>query len=135
MIDNTLSCSKVLNLAFEMILLAECFLSVEMLRLSGVAARLVLSLVEVEDGLRDGTADSSDGGKHVADAAELSPVVQLFQRTEIQAFTISPLPPSSHFLYKHLIKRDRLNIRCRCNCSQATRNLNFKKIFHGKYQI
>ena len=64
-----------------------------MLRLSGVAARLVLSLVEVEDGLRDGTADASDGGKHVADAAELSPVmVQLLQRTEIQAFTISPLP-------------------------------------------
>ena len=71
-----------------------------MLRLSGVAARLVLSLVEVEDGLRDGTADSSDGGKHVADAAELSPVmVQLFQRTEIQAFTISPLP-LLHFIYK-----------------------------------
>ena len=98
MIDNTLSCSKVLNLAFEMILLVEWFPSVEMLRLSGVAAgvvgRLVLSLIEVKDCLRDGTADSPDGGKHVADAAELSPVVvQLFQRTEIQAFTISPLPP------------------------------------------
>ena len=100
MIDNTLSCSEVLNLASEMILLVEWFPSVEMLRLSGVAARLVLSLVEVEDGLRDGTADAPDGGKHGADAAELSPVVvQLFQRTEIQAFTIS-LSPLLHFLYK-----------------------------------
>ena len=95
----------------------------------------MLSLVEVEDGLRDGTADTSDGGKHVADAAELSPVmVQLFQRTEIQAFTISPLPPL-HFLYKRLIKRDRLNICCLCNRSQATRNLITKEMFHDKYQI
>ena len=95
-----------------------------MLRLSGVAVAgwlVVLSLVEMKDGLRDSTADSPDGGKHVPNAAQLppdSPVpVQLFQRTEIQAFTISPPLSLLAFSHKHLIKCDRLNISCRCNRS------------------
>ena len=97
-----------------------------------------LSLVEVEDGLRDSTANPPDSGKHVADAAQLPRVVQLFQRTEIQAFTILPLPPSEHFLYKRLIKHDRLNIPCRCNSSQVVQNLITKTriaIKYFKYQI
>ena len=66
---------------------------VPLLRLSGVAGLVgrwvESSLVEVEHGLRDCAADSSHAGKHPN--PQLSPM-QLFQRTEIQAFTISTLP-------------------------------------------
>ena len=76
-----------------------------------------LSLVEVEDGLRDSTADSTRGKD--ADAKLSS--VQLFQRAEIQAFTISPPLPSlpAFSLQTSLIKHDRQNICCPWNYSQA----------------
>ena len=69
--------------------------------MSSMIMRLESSLVEVENSLRDSTADSTTG--------EANATVQLFQRAEIQAFTISP---ALKFLDNIWLNTDEQNILC-----------------------